>query len=92
MRLRTLPQETELAFTRKYPEKPERDWVKKTQKYRPPGASVTYAVPLAEMIYSLTAIYYRFEGRPGTGMAQAGRAAGDQPLLEIGQELAAAAH
>ncbi|GFR50123.1 hypothetical protein Agub_g12274 [Astrephomene gubernaculifera] len=85
MRLRTLPQETELAFARKYPGKPERDWVKKTQKYRPPGCSVTYAVPLAEMVYSLTAIYYRFEGRPGTrtaaprGAAAAAAAAADSP-------------
>eukprot|EP00198_Chlamydomonas_reinhardtii_P011282 XP_001700619.1 predicted protein [Chlamydomonas reinhardtii] len=65
MRLRTLPQETELAFARKYPSKPPRDWVKKSQKYRAPGGAVTHAVPLADMIYSLTAIYYKFEGRPG---------------------------
>ncbi|KAG2428363.1 hypothetical protein HXX76_010507 [Chlamydomonas incerta] len=67
MRLRTLPQETELAFARKYPGKPARDWVKKAQKYRAPGGAVTHAVPLADMIYSLTAIYYKFEGRPGLG-------------------------
>ncbi|PNW72581.1 hypothetical protein CHLRE_15g634855v5 [Chlamydomonas reinhardtii] len=67
MRLRTLPQETELAFARKYPSKPPRDWVKKSQKYRAPGGAVTHAVPLADMIYSLTAIYYKFEGRPGVG-------------------------
>ncbi|GIL64469.1 hypothetical protein Vafri_18379 [Volvox africanus] len=73
MRLRTLPQETELAFMRKYPCKPGRDWVKKTQKYRPPGCVVTYAVPLVDMIYSLTAIYYRFEGRPGVGASSGGR-------------------
>ncbi|PNH04976.1 hypothetical protein TSOC_008815 [Tetrabaena socialis] len=75
MRLRTLPQETELAFMHKYPGKPGRDWVKKAQKYRPPGCSVTYSVPLADMIYSLTSIYYQFEGRPGTGASTAARAA-----------------
>ncbi|GLI67728.1 hypothetical protein VaNZ11_011927 [Volvox africanus] len=87
MRLRTLPQETELAFMRKYPGKPGRDWVKKTQKYKPPGCVVTYAVPLADMIYSLTAIYYRFEGRPGIGTSSGGRtsattAAAAQPSTE----------
>ncbi len=36
----------------KYPNKPARDWVKKSQKYRPPGSSVTYSVPLADMVRS----------------------------------------
>ncbi|KAG2487295.1 hypothetical protein HYH03_014135 [Edaphochlamys debaryana] len=80
MRLRTLPQETELAFSRKYPNKPPRDWVKKTQKYRPPGCSVTYAVPLADLVYSLTSIYYKFEGRPGRGESGGASRAGSGEL------------
>ncbi|EFJ40491.1 hypothetical protein VOLCADRAFT_119952, partial [Volvox carteri f. nagariensis] len=74
MRLRTLPRETELAFARKYPGKPCRDWVKKTQKYRPPGCPVTYAVPLADMpvhlmdsalvVYmALCVVIFRFSNR-----------------------------
>lgn len=34
----------------KYPSKAARDWVKKSQKYRPPGSAVTFSVPLADMV------------------------------------------
>ena len=44
------PTPQELAFARKYPSKPPRDWVKKSQKYRAPGGAVTHAVPLADMV------------------------------------------
>ena len=40
----------EAAFSRKYPSKPSCEWVHKTQKYRPPGATATYLVPLADMV------------------------------------------
>lgn len=61
LRLRSLPQETEVAFSRKYPGKPGCEWVHKTQKYRPPGCSSTFLVPLCDMIHSLGAIYQAHE-------------------------------
>lgn len=61
LRLRSLPQETEVAFSRKYPGKPGCEWVHKTQKYRPPGCSSTFLVPLCDMIHSLGAIYQTHE-------------------------------
>jgi len=61
LRLKTLPEETEAAFSHKYPGRPSAEWQSKTQKYRPVGESTTIQVPLGEMVYSLRDMYSLFE-------------------------------
>lgn len=61
LRLRTLPQETEAAFSRKYPKRPAHDWAKKTQKYRPQGCAANVVVPLGDMVTAMRDIYFRHE-------------------------------
>lgn len=74
LRLKTLPQETEAAFARKYPNRPRSDWGRKTQKYRPPGSTSTVIIPLVQLITSLQDIYYRRESelRPDSDASSSG--------------------
>mmetsp|Transcript_35009 Transcript_35009/g.110629 ORF Transcript_35009/g.110629 Transcript_35009/m.110629 type:complete len:332 (-) Transcript_35009:221-1216(-) len=58
-RLKTLVEETEAAFVQKYPSRRVSDWKYKIQKYRLPGGSRTYMVPLADVVYSLQEIYFQ---------------------------------
>ena len=62
LRLKTLPEETEAAYARKYPKRPSSEWQHKTQKYRPQCSTSTVQVPLGEMVNSLRDIYFVQEG------------------------------
>lgn len=53
LRLRDLPAEAQAAFARKYPARQPGDWCLKSQKYKPPGSSQTYQVPLEQLVRKL---------------------------------------
>ncbi|GFH12726.1 uncharacterized protein HaLaN_08466 [Haematococcus lacustris] len=49
LRLRTLDQEVVMAFRAKYPTRPEHEWRRKCQRYRPPGATTAIDVPMGDL-------------------------------------------
>lgn len=80
LRLKTLPEETELAFSRKYPKRPSCEWGKKTQKYRPAGIGGCVTVPLRDMICTLRDIFLRYEGAAGSTSSTIASASSTPPL------------
>ncbi|GFH10538.1 uncharacterized protein HaLaN_05865 [Haematococcus lacustris] len=55
LRLRTLDQEVVMAFRAKYPTRPEHEWRRKCQRYRPPGATTAIDVPMGDLASELAA-------------------------------------
>ncbi|KAL6749616.1 hypothetical protein V8C86DRAFT_974779 [Haematococcus lacustris] len=62
LRLRTLDQEVVMAFRAKYPTRPEHEWRRKCQRYRPPGATTAIDVPMGDLIPSMVAIWQLHTG------------------------------
>lgn len=60
-RLSNLLEEARTAFRRKYPGRHPDAWVRKSQKYRPPGSTASYQVTLGDLVTSLAEVYERHE-------------------------------
>ena len=60
-RMRTLVQETQDTFARKYPNRRPTDWQNKIQKYRQPAGSKTLSVPLGDVVRGIQAVYFEHE-------------------------------
>lgn len=60
-RLSNLLEEARAAFRRKYPGRHPEAWVRKSQKYRPPGSAASYQVTLGDLVTSLARVYEQHE-------------------------------